>query len=34
MEDDRREDDSQGWIDLALEVIGGILELIGELGSS
>lgn len=33
MEDDRREENSDGWIEFAFELIGGVLELLGELGS-
>lgn len=33
MEDERREDSSEGWLEFALELIGGVLELLGELGS-
>lgn len=33
MEDERREDGSEGWFEFALELIGSALELLGELGS-
>jgi hypothetical protein len=33
MEDERREDDNEGWLEFTLELIGGVLELLGELGS-
>jgi hypothetical protein len=33
MEDDRREDGGEGWLELVVELIGGILELLGDIGS-
>jgi hypothetical protein len=33
MEDNRREDGSDGWFEFVVELIGGLLELLGDAGS-
>lgn len=33
MEDDRREDGGEGWFEFFVELIGGLLELLGDANS-